>query len=498
MALGVAVAFGSLIFADFLGIDDKVNILQNPNISSLSWKNMGNIWKEPYFHMYIPLTYSLWALIAAISRVLFVGNLVGGVFHIFNILLHVLNSFLVYYLLRSSFEKHFSGASDTKRLKISAGFGALVFAVHPIQVEAVAWVTGMKDLLSCFFSLFAILIFLKFYQNENLGLKKKFLYSLLLLPVYTAALLSKPSAVVVPLLLVLLCSELSFDEMKRLFSLLFPWFILSILCILLTKDVQPVGYDARAAYGLYQSPLIAADSLVFYLRKIVFPDGFIIDYGRTPSFVLQSYWRHLGIFIAAAGGLGLSFTKNRRFWFLASALFIAGVLPVLGLVPFEFQHISGVADRYVYLSMLAVSLVVTYCLLTYDFRKTVFILAGICLVLCLKSLIQVRYWRNSSTLMGHALRYNPKSVTANVDYCIAMMINGNYAGAIQHCKIAVGVEPDNVTAHYNLGLSYAFNGNTDLALEQYDLLRQGDPMKAATLQQAMQVISEKLKIQPRN
>ena len=450
----VSVVFGPLIFADFVGIDDKVNIIQNPNISSITWKDTARIWKESYFHMYIPLTYSLWAIIAAISRAMFLGKLVGGVFHFFNILVHIFNTFLVYYLLRSYFGKRFSCSSDALKIMISAGLGALVFALHPIQVEAVSWVTGMKDLLSGFFSFSAILIFFKFYTNEYLGFRKKFLFSLLLLPVYAAALVSKPSSVIVPVLLVILCSDLSLGGLKNLFLILFPWFMLSLLFVILTKNVQPVGNDARMAYEFYKSPLIAADSLVFFLRKIVFPDVFIIDYGRSPFYVLHSFWRYLSVSLIAIVCFALSFVPSKRFWFLTLALFIAGVLPVLGFVPFEFQHTSGVADRYAYLAVLALSFVVTHCLLTYDFKKILSIIIGISLIFCLKSIIQVGYWKNSSSLMGHVLMHNPKSVTANVNYCIAMMIHGNYVAAIQHCRAALEIDPGDYNAHYNLpGLS---------------------------------------------
>lgn len=492
LSVGIALTFGSLIFADFLGFDDKLNVIRNSNLSSFSFNNLYHIWKEPYFHMYIPVTYSFWAVIAAVSRTLFAGKLVGGVFHFFNIILHICNTCLVFYILKLFFIEVLSEKENRLRLQIAAGLGALVFAIHPIQIEAVAWITGMKDLLSSFFSLCSILLFMVFYRHDYLSFGKKIGFSLLLLPIFSAALMSKPSTVIVPVVIIILCSEFSLTRIKNLLILLLPWFALSFLFVVITKTVQPIGHSLKMAYPFYQGPLIAADSIVFYIKKIFYPDFFIIDYGRTPFHVLHSSWRYFNIFILAAVCFVPLYLKNKKFWFTVLALFIAGLLPVLGLIPFEFQHISDVADRYVYLSMFAVSLVVTHCLLTYDFKKTLYVIVLILFILCFKSIVQVRYWNNSSSLMGYVLTKNPKSSTANVDYCVAMMINGNYSEGIQYCKAALEIDPNDVNAHYNLGLNYIFEGEMGQALKQYTILKETDPQRARKLKKAMSVIPKRL------
>ncbi len=491
----ILVVFGSLVFADFLGFDDKLNVLGNANLSFLSWKKFLSIWETPYFHMYIPVTYSLWAIIAAISRALFAGKLIGGVFHLFNIILHIVNTCLVYSILVHFFNKNVTDKTSKQKTQIAAGLGALLFAVHPIQVEAVAWVTGMKDLLGSFFSLCCMLLFLLFYKHDNLSFAKKIGFSLLLLPLFCAALMSKPSTVVVPVLIILLCSKFSLARIESLFVVLSPWFVLSVVFVVITKKVQPIGHSQIVAYSTFQGPMIAADSIVFYLKKIFYPDFFIIDYGRTPSFVLQSSWRYLNILVVAAVCAVPLLLDNKKFWFTVLALFIVGLLPVLGLIPFEFQHISDVADRYAYLSMFAVSLGITYCLLQYDFKKSLFLVVPIISILMIKGVMQTGYWRNSSSLMGYVLTKNPKSITANVDYCVAMMINGHYADAINHCQMALDVDPNDVNAHYNLGLNYIFKGNMDLALKQYKILIETDPKRAYKLKDAMRIIPKTIKKQ---
>jgi hypothetical protein len=307
--------------------------------------------------------------------------------------------------------------------------------------------------------------------------------------------MSKPSTVVVPVLIILLCGKFSLSRIKSLFVVLLPWFVLSFIFVVITKEVQPIAHSQIMAYSPFQGPMIAADSIVFYLRKIFYPDFFIIDYGRTPSLVLHSSWKYLNILVVAVVCAVPLLLKNKKFWFTVLALFLVGLLPVLGLIPFEFQHISDVADRYAYLSMFAVSLGITYCLLQYDFKKSLYFVVPILFILIIKSVIQIGYWKNSSSLMGYVLTKNPKSVTANVDYCVAMMINGHYVKAIHHCQTALEVDPDDVNAHYNLGLSYIFKGEMGLAQKQYKILIETDPKRAYKLNDAMRIIPRTIKKQ---
>ena len=322
------------------------------------------------------------------------------IFHIASLLVHWVTACVVMeILLRIGFGKW------------PAAMGAILFAIHPLQTEAVAWATAMKDLLSGMFVMLAIWRYLA--AMEFTG-KRRWIHYGIATFFFLCALLSKPSTVITPLILVVLDLVVFQRAWRGVLGRLWPWFLMALVATLLAESIQstrPLTYTPI----LYR-PLIAADALAFYLSKLVLPMGLTWDYGRTPVAVLHDarlhhplYWTW--IFPAA---LAVLIWRVKRPQIRAAGLvFLAGLLPVLGLTSFVFQYYSTVADRYIYVAMLGVAMAVAWVISSYGNRMVIGGFLVVATLLCCVSFTQAGYWKDHEVLstreedlgVGNALHY---------------------------------------------------------------------------------------------
>src|SRR5580692_1666332 len=172
-------AFAYLISCDFTEWDDSQTVSQNPRLHPPSLHNVGYYWTaagaQAPMGLYIPVTYTFWSFVAAISR-----N--APFFHAANILLHILAALAMFELLRVLIRHDWAACA-----------GALLFALHPVQVESVAWVSGAKDLLCGLFSLIALWQY-TLYAEQRPSKRRHYAIGILCL---ILAMLSKPTAIVV-------------------------------------------------------------------------------------------------------------------------------------------------------------------------------------------------------------------------------------------------------------------------------------------------------------
>ena len=150
----VALVFCQVLFFQFLPFwDDDTNIHRNPLYSPLSWESVGIFWKGPFQQLYIPVTYTTWAALVAFSRVIAgtgisVGPINPVLFHGANLTTHLLSAWMVFLIFRMLFSAKYGKTSlSPDRILYASLAGALFFALHPIQVESVSWVSGLRDLL---------------------------------------------------------------------------------------------------------------------------------------------------------------------------------------------------------------------------------------------------------------------------------------------------------------------------------------------------------------
>src|SRR5437870_2784810 len=257
-------AFGRTAAHGFLFLDDRGFIAENQLIVDPSARHLVALWTRPLQDLYAPLTYTLWEVVSACFGVK------ACAFHATHFALHAINAWVVFAVIR-----RFVGGDD------AALAGALLFAVHPVQTETVAWASETKDLLSALFSLVAIRQYLNFRDRDRLAAY------LLASAAFACALLAKPSAVVTPALVLVLERGLRQNRWRTSLRWLLPWFLGAMAFALLTARVQPATGRLAWVPPTWLRPVIALDAITFYLGKILVPLHLVPDYGRT-SLALHS------------------------------------------------------------------------------------------------------------------------------------------------------------------------------------------------------------------
>jgi tetratricopeptide (TPR) repeat protein len=221
--------------------------------------------------------------------------------------------------------------------------------------------------------------------------------------------------------------------------------------VVLTKLVQPDQALHFTPPPLYLRPLVALDAITFYLAKLAAPWGLGVDYARGPATALDSPWLAL---TAAAPLLvaGALWRWRRRMGFLAppGLVLVLALGPVLGLIPFAFQNHSTVADRYMYLAMLGPAWAVALLAARAGVRGRALlavVLAGFSVVCAL----QVRTWKDTTTLYRQAMVGNPESFVGNINIGAIARGEGDLARAERYFRTALRVRPGSPLAELNLG-----------------------------------------------
>ncbi|HQY87990.1 MAG TPA: hypothetical protein PK402_04985, partial [Tepidisphaeraceae bacterium] len=283
LAAIVFAVFARLCASEFVYWDDISNISENPMMRRSWFEIVTHYLKNDEGGLYIPVTYAVWGALARLGYTT-VPNPQGDLFnpwffHTFNVALHLITTLFVYRLLRKLF-----GSGPAPIL------GAAVFALHPVQVETVGWACGSKDLLCWFFVIVGMNVYLDLIERNRS--KKLFgfwlswrfwtVFSLMIL-----AILSKPTAMVMSALLIVLDYFLCRTKLTTSILRGLPFFAITIVSVIVTKKVQvAVGVYEPGAIGKL---LVAGDALAHYAFKVVWPFDLTFDYGRMPDRVLIEY-----------------------------------------------------------------------------------------------------------------------------------------------------------------------------------------------------------------
>jgi protein O-mannosyl-transferase len=481
--VSVLAVFGRLCTSEFTWYDDSATIHQNPSFNPPTWSKVMAYWtqwgRDAPLGLYIPLTYTVWGALAASAYSPHADaagmHLNPWVFHSANVALHALSAVVVFALLRRLVEQPWA-----------AGGGAMLFALHPVQVEAVAWVSGTKDVLCGLLSLVALWQYAvwararaqcsaetvhghRLIRGDDAlcpGVVRSRRHYLVATIALVGALLSKPTAVVVPLIALLMDVHVMRTPLRRSIAGLLPWFVLVVPCIVWTKAAQVT--TAVPVAPTWARPLIALDSIAFYLITLVWPVKLTVLYERTPLRVLENGWCFITWIIPAVLGIALLLNRKRCAELSgAGGIFVAGVLPVLGFVPFQFQHHSGVADHYLYLSMLGVALAVGVVLDRVRARMLRFGFAVVLVLLALLTFRQCGFWGNELRLWEHNLAVNPDSAIAHNSVGAALFRAGRLDLAESRYRQALRIKPDDPTAHNKLAQILVATSRTDEAIPHF-------------------------------
>ena len=496
VALATILVYLPALRNEFITWDDMVYIFENSHIRSVDMSFFKWAFLSFYVSNWHPLTWISHALDFAVWGLNPLGH------HLCNNVLHTINAFLVVFLIMRLLETAKERATQAglseflteRTILITAGVTGLLFGLHPLHVESVAWVSERKDLLCALFFLLSIIQYTNFVRSESSETARRYSltffsnkYYLLTLGFFILALLSKPMALTLPVLLLILdwypFNRIpSLRAFRSVLAEKLPFIALSLASSIITVFAQYEGMMLITAAPLSTRLLVAAQSLILYLWKMIWPLNLVPLY-LYPKEVSFLYFKYLSA-IALVIGITIAciiVAKKQRVWLTAWGYYIVTLMPVIGIVQVGYQ---SMADRYTYLPSLG-PFVVMGLGAAWIFKKspytgkkssmTVQLLGAIMAIFIFAALAfltvkQIGIWKNSFVFWDYVLEKEPiKSPIPYFNLGMAYEKKGLLDEAMEQYQIALRVDPYCVIAHNKIGEVYERKGLLDQAIEQYQV-----------------------------
>jgi Tfp pilus assembly protein PilF len=486
VAAGTLACFVPALWNDFVDWDDDENLVRNLHYRGLGWRQL--YWMFTTFHMghYQPLSWVTFGL----DYLLWGMNPFG--YHLTNVVLHTANAVFFYFIVKTLLALALakSKLKGTWQLQASAGFAALLFAIHPLRAESVAWATERRDVLSGFFYLGAIYFYLRAAAISETVVRRRWLIAAVV--VYVLSLLSKATAMTLPLVLVLLdvyplarlkggSRNWFAQETRALWWEKIAFIVPAVIFALIALLAQYYASALRPFqnYDLASRLAQAFVGICFYLWKTVVPVRLSPLYEIAPDFTPWDSQVLLSVFGTIGVTAALFLLRKRWPMGLACWLYYLVVLaPMLGVVQSGPQL---VADRYSYLACLSWAVLAGGALLwSVRFRwKQNFIgapsvvpavsLAALTAlaVLGFTTWKQVQIWRDTGTLWSHVVKLNQYSSIAHYNLGRFLAQQGQHTEAIAHYREALRIRPGDAETHNNLGLLLAIRGEVEASLAEF-------------------------------
>ena len=456
--------------------DDDAYIINNELLTA------ANGWQRIWFSLdspsqYFPFTYSTFRL----EHALWGLNTTG--YHWVNLLLHVGNALLVWAVLA--------------RLKVPGWWlAAAIFALHPVQVESVAWITERKNVLMGFFFLLTLLAWIAFADERT---RRRWIFYCLALICYVLALSAKATACTLPAaLFLILWLQKRPITMGRLIQIV-PFIVLGVgmglLAVWWERYHQGTNRDVFTFLGPIERILVASRAVWFYLSKLFWPSNLTFIYPRwniSPAHVVDYIWLLAGV----AAGVAIYFLRRYvgRSVEVAAAFFVAMLIPVLGFIMlFTFRY-TFVADHYQYLACIGPIALASAGIVTLSDRFTHYRAVIVSAALLVVASFGTLTWRQAATysdietLWRTTLARNPECWMAHTNIGIVFLQQGKIDDAIAHYRLALQMQPDSWDAEYNLGTALVAKGQVDDAIlhcERAVGMRPTDPDAQVSLGNAL-------------
>jgi len=462
VALITFAAFLPSLGNGFVAWDDDKNFLNNPHYRGLGAEQLHWMWTTFHLGHYVPLTW----MTLGLDFTLWGMNPHG--YHLTSLVIHAANAVLLYFVARRLLPLAVPPADDASRT-IAAALTALLFSVHPLRVESVAWVTERRDVLSGFFYLASLLCYLRAVA-EPATVRRWYVASIVL---FACALLSKATALTLPATLLLLDIYPLRRFSRRVWVELAPFCVLAAA----TAVLSIVALHPPAQLSLTQKLAVSAYGLVFYVRKHVLPTGLSPLY-ELPQHVQPLGARYLASYLLIIVAAGALWWLRKRSPAVVSACiaFVIAIAPMLGVVQNGPQI---AADRYTYFAAPWLALLAGGVFAWLASRRSpsrakrvegLLFPTSTLLVALLATLTwrQTLVWRETSSLWTRALALDDSSSIAHVGLATLLLQQNRVADAAAHAESAVAVAPSYAEAHNDLGVVYARSGNADGAMKEYE------------------------------
>jgi tetratricopeptide (TPR) repeat protein len=469
------VSYWQLPTHDFLNFDDDGYITQNINVhKGITRENIAwafNITGVDYWHPLIWLSHML-------DLQLFGLN--SGMHHLVNLFLHIANTLLLFFVLKRM----------TGSLWKSA-FVAAVFAVHPLNVESVAWASERKNVLSTFFWMLTMLAYVRYTECTTL------LRYLLTFSVFGLGLMAKPMLVTLPFVLLLLdywpLCRFNFAQSKSINqdihkskntgfqrSLVLrpilekiPLLILSSGCIYLSSlSVQHLGIVISTVSVPMKLRIgNALVSYVSYIKKMVWPHNLVVYY---PYPKMLPLWQvaGAGFLLLCIFLLVLKTIKTKPYFGVGWLWYLGTLVPVVGLVQAGLW--PAIADRFTYVPLIGLFIVIAWGapeIIAKFHSKRVVLIVSATIVLSafmICTSYQVRHWQNSVALFTHTLNVNYDNSLAHYELGNALKQQGKFDKALFHYSKALQINPNFAEVHNNLGHTLAHQKDYKNAIYHYN------------------------------
>lgn len=437
--------------AGFVAFDDDIHVYANPFLNPPTLHGLAGLWQQAYEQLYVPLAYTIFAAIAGLAGAPThfdpaLGHAVSlspAPFHAASVVCHLANAVLCFALV-----------AQLTRRRAAALIASLIFALHPLQMESVAWISELRGLCSSFFALLALnaLALSRRAPPTAVGKSRALMGASALF--VAAAMLCKPAAAVLPLVALAIDRIALGTPWRRAMVPAAIWSACALPLVLVTHSVQAIATAGESLW--WQRPFVAGDAFAFYVFKAFLPVELCVDYGRTPRMAMSHGWAYVAWAVPVAVLLlGYRYRLRRPIAWLGTLMFAAFLLPTLGLVPFGYQGYSTVADRYAYLAMIGAGLVAGDAVDHFRSRKLALGVASAALVaLAALSFGQSRHWMSSPAFLRHTIDVNPDAAFAYHNLGHAAQANGDYATALADYQACLAHDPSHLKAYVNLAQAY--------------------------------------------
>ncbi|MCJ7525010.1 MAG: tetratricopeptide repeat protein [Candidatus Aminicenantes bacterium] len=449
----VAAAFSPSLSNGFTNFDDTAYLTANPLVRSLAPANIKQIFTttrphtlfSPLVTLTFALEYQLW-------------ELDPRGYHAVNLFLHILNALLVFFLIR-----------NVSRSPATAFFTSLLFAIHPLRVESVAWVTERKDLLFTFFFLLALQFYIR-YLKKNSG--RDYLATLLL---FAFAILAKMSALVLPAVLLLMDWKFDSRISKKRWLEKIPFAVILLLFAISSwNSVQAFSVQYSGQYSGGPHQVIMKNSLwtiPFYLQKTIWPSRLSAHYPTDMRFFMPSLWFSIFYSIILIGGSFLLLKKFRREWLWGWGFFLIALLPVFGPV----WHFFPVANRYSYLPAIGLSYLLVMAvflirgkLARWKKIKSLWVVIAISALAYLgtASFARCHVWKDSISLWNDVIGKYPMIPLAYNNRAAALKAAGRLDEALADYSRAIRLMPHD-GFYWNRGLARLQKNQAEEAMDDF-------------------------------
>lgn len=462
LSVAILIVYFQVRGFEFVNFDDFAYVVKNHTVrKGLSWESIYWAFHSIAIGNWHPLT-----MVSHMVDVELYGMDAGG-HHWNNVLLHVANSLLLFWVLRSM-------TGSVWRSALAAG----LFALHPLHVESVAWVSERKDVLSTFF------LMLTLWSYTHYVRKSKIYWYILTFLFSTLGLMAKPMLVTLPFMLLLLDFwpfqriiygekgnwgkvELNPRVLREKTPFLFLTLVFSVVTFVVQKKTG--GVESLHVYPLFDRVANVIVSYALYLGKTVCPINLSVFYPRPTAW---PWWQIFGslVLIGLLSWISIRSVKKCPWLFVGWFWFVGTLVPVIGIVQVGLQ---AMADRYAYIPLIGIFIAFSWSVFEvfnkFQFpRGSMVAFASILLAnLMLGSFFQAEHWKNTRTLFENAVSVDPGNYLAHSSLGSDLIQNGEIQRGLSHIRTALQLNPNDSRALYEMGLFFFNTGETDKAVHHF-------------------------------